>query len=372
MLAFLMALSFGSSGVTVTAQSAPVQAYVWADQPAADSYTPNAAFQFNSTGEANTIVRTGTGAYTVSLPGTAPGQGNIQLTAAGGSAEGSGFVPGTVCKIDVWPAAGKEHEQFVVCFDAAGEPVDSAFHLYYTSGDVFLGERAAYLWANDPSVRSYTPDERYQFNSTGALNNISRFETGTYGVMLPGFAAHPGNIQVTPASGSTLGEIPAATCGVSTTGDAGNDTRGVTVICADTNGTPVDSAFTLQYVAATNGTSSLIWAEGAYAMVTHSSVTNLYEVGPLVRFNSTGAVDTIQRTDVGKYSITLMNVGQEGGNVQVSAWGTESTAVTCNIGNWGIAEGTAGLNFIVNVACYDNDGNAADSHLFVSYMVPVE
>jgi hypothetical protein len=371
-IALLIVVSFASSRVTVSAQDAPVQAYVWADDPTAESYTPNEQFQFNSTGEANMIVRTGTGAYTVNMPGTNPGLGNIQLTAASGSAEGSEFVPGTVCKIDRAPTGS---EQFVVCFDAAGEPVDSAFTLMYTSGDVYLGEHGAYLWANDPMAESYTPDERYQFNSTQGVNTITRSEAGHYVVTLPGLATHMGNFQVTPASGSTLGEVPAVSCGISSWGDAGNDARGVTVICSDSDGALTDTGFTLQYAvgpAASSEGTATIWARGAYAMVNHSTATNRYDAGPNVRFNTTGAINAIQRTEQGKYTVTLMNVGKDGGNVQVSAWGTESSAATCNVSYWGLEEGTDGQNFLVHVACYDADGNAADSHLWVSYVMPEE
>src|SRR5262245_53566386 len=40
-------------------------AYVWADNPLAAFYVPAAAYSFNAKGGANTITRTGIGAYTV-------------------------------------------------------------------------------------------------------------------------------------------------------------------------------------------------------------------------------------------------------------------------------------------------------------------
>jgi hypothetical protein len=107
-------------------------------------------------------------------------------------------------------------------------------------------------------------------------------------------------------------------------------------------------------------------------MVNHTSVDNRYDAGPNVRFNTTGAVNAIQRTELGKYTITLPNVGKDGGNVQVSAWGTQYAAATCNISYWGLEEGTDGQNFLVHVACYDTDGNAVDSQVWVSYVMPEE
>ena len=43
--------------------------YVWANDAAAPAYTPNSAYQYNSTGATNTIARTATGRYTVTFPG---------------------------------------------------------------------------------------------------------------------------------------------------------------------------------------------------------------------------------------------------------------------------------------------------------------
>jgi len=354
-----------------TAQSAPVHAYLWADDPTAESYAPFGLFQYNSTGAENTVTRTDTGAYTVTMPGTDPGYGIIHLTVASGSAEGSGLVNGTTCKI---AKAADKANQFVSCVDATGAPADAAFYLSYSSGDVYLGAHGAYLWANDPTADAYTPDERYQYNSTNGLNTIARSDVGTYVVTLPGLAAHQGNFQVTPASGSTLGEVPAVSCGVFGSGDAGDDARGVNVVCSDLNGTPTDTGFTLRYVVGVKdaSTEAEVWARGAYAVVNHSGVSNRYEAGGNFRFNTTGAINEIQRTAVGNYAVYLMNVGTDGGNVQVSAWGNERSAVTCNVSYWGLEEGAEGQNFIVNVACYDIAGNPADAFVHVSYVRPEE
>lgn len=373
MAAMMLVVAFGGTVALapVSAQSGPVQAYVWADDPTAESYTPNQSFQHNSTGEVNTITRTGTGAYTVAIPGIGNGLGSLHLTAASGSAQGSEYVAGTTCKID---RSSANSEQYVVCFNAAGEPADSAFYLSYSAGDVDLGAHAAYLWANDPTADSYTPDERYQFNSTNNPNTVRRGGAGMYAVFLPGMAAHQGNVQVTPASGSTLGEISGVSCGVFAMGDAGDDARGVNVLCSDSSGSPVDTGFTLRYIVGVKDASSEagIWARGGYAMVNHSGVSNRYTAGANFQFNSTGATNEIQRTDVGQYAIYLMNVGTEGGNVQVSAWGTEHASATCNVAYWDLEEGSDGLNFIVHAACYDVNGNPIDSFLHVSYVMPEE
>ena len=373
--AALMVLSIVVTGFsqTATAQVAVEQAYLWADQPSADAYTPNEGAQFNSAGQTNTIVRTGVGAYTLTFPGITTVTANVHVTASSGSAEGSELVPGTTCKVATAAVAGAGGlEQFVVCFNAAGEPADSGFSFLLNAGDMFLGEHGAYLWANDPTSDSYTPDEHYQYNSTSALNTVTKSEVGHYQVLLPGLAAFTGNIQVTAASGSTLGEVPAVSCGMSGTGDAGGDARGVSVRCADRSGTAVDSGFTLLFVVgvADPATGASIWARGGYAKITHSSVSNKYDAGAHFQFNSNGGFNQIQRTAVGMYTITFPNVGAEAGNVQVTAWGTEHPSAVCSVSYWDIQEGTDGKNFIVNAACYDAAGNPVDSFLWVTYVMP--
>jgi hypothetical protein len=62
-------------------------AYLLADQPTSSSYTPPLAYQFNSSGATNTVVRTGVGAYTATLPFLAAYTGHVQVTAYGTGSE---------------------------------------------------------------------------------------------------------------------------------------------------------------------------------------------------------------------------------------------------------------------------------------------
>ena len=57
--------------------------YVWANQPATASYTPDPAFQKNSTGGTNTVHRTGRGRYEVRFPRLGAAQGTVDVTAYG-------------------------------------------------------------------------------------------------------------------------------------------------------------------------------------------------------------------------------------------------------------------------------------------------
>src|SRR5262245_49816001 len=53
----------------------------------------------------------------------------------------------------------------------------------------------AYLWANQPGPASYTPDLRYQYNSTGAANTVTTVGVGQYRVFLPNLGANAGTVH---------------------------------------------------------------------------------------------------------------------------------------------------------------------------------
>src|SRR5690349_18877060 len=89
--ALVAAVALGASALPFIADVGVAQAatttgyaFLWADQPSTASYTPSTSFQGNSMGGTNTIVRNGTGDYTITLPGMAGNGGdggNVQVTA---------------------------------------------------------------------------------------------------------------------------------------------------------------------------------------------------------------------------------------------------------------------------------------------------
>ena len=111
---------FDASYIRPTTSSAPF-AYLWAQDPAAASYTPSTYHQFNSTGAANTIVRHSTGDYTVTLPGLAAAGGTVKVTAFSATP--------SFCKASEWGAAGADEQVDVLCFDSTGAPADTKFAL---------------------------------------------------------------------------------------------------------------------------------------------------------------------------------------------------------------------------------------------------
>jgi hypothetical protein len=109
--------------------------YVWGNDAAAPSYTPNSAYQYNSTGATNTITRTATGRYTVTLPGlgtspVATNAGFVHVTAHHTTSKRcelvgsrSGFaLPGNPIPLYI----------DIACSTAAGTPADSRFVAQYT------------------------------------------------------------------------------------------------------------------------------------------------------------------------------------------------------------------------------------------------
>ena len=128
--ALITAAAFAAGFVTVaTARTAnaaenmgQVAAYVWANDKASASYTPNASYSFNQKKAANTVKKSGPGAYTVSLGGITTSGGNAQVTAYGPGAEH--------CRVVSWTPAGGGMDVKVACFNGTA-PADAQFSLVF-------------------------------------------------------------------------------------------------------------------------------------------------------------------------------------------------------------------------------------------------
>lgn len=95
----------------------------------------------------------------------------------------------------------------------------------------------AYLWADQASTASYTPNLTYQRNSSGATNTMVRTGVGVYQAHLPNLGALAGVVHVT-----AYGSVP-HTCKVASWGPSGS-TPDVDVRCFDALGAPVDTPYT--------------------------------------------------------------------------------------------------------------------------------
>lgn len=334
------------TSTSTSAQSAPSWAYVWSDDFSADSYTPSENYQYNSTGELNTITRTDVGVYSVFMPGMAK-EAHTQVSTLSENGE--------LCRI-ASQAGGKVLEVIVNCIAIGGEPVDIGFFVLNFMGTA--GPASAYLWANDPVAESYTPDVRYQFNSTGAENTITRTDAGTYTVTLPGQGAESGNLQI-----SATNSGPGVACAMRRWEITGDNSKLVEVNCFDSAGTRVDSGFSLYYVDAKDSALASQMTTGAYIRADHASEKEIYTPGQNYQFSTAGVPGTSQWREIGAYTVTLPDVGQEMGNFQVTAF--EYPVASCSIPRWVLN----GANFEIDVICFDATGKQADSIFMLWYVV---
>jgi hypothetical protein len=221
-------------------------AYLLADQPTQANYTPNPAYQYNSTGATNTMARNGTGSYTATIPGLTKKGGNVQVTAYGsGPAR---------CKVSSWSSSESGTSANVLCFDGTGAAADEEFTLAYTIGEPMGlwdykhtkgnpndGDAGAYAWANQPdNTKTYRPPHAFNYNGfdTGRLT-VAWQRTGEYWVTLPGVEDLDAASVLVTANGDG-----------NTTCSAGGGPEGyvpVDVNCFDQNGNPVDSEFSVLF-----------------------------------------------------------------------------------------------------------------------------
>ncbi|MFZ1411485.1 MAG: hypothetical protein WAS07_08505 [Micropruina sp.] len=205
----------------------------------------------------------------------------------------------------------------------------------------------AYLWADQASAASYTPNPAYQASSTGRLATITRTATERYAVRLPGLALTGGVVQVSAYGANhtcrSLGWYPEATGLVAA------------VQCNDAGGFPVDGRFTLSFAAPTSDTGQLahLWA--------NQPTISSYVPDPMYSYNSRAAGNRMRRLGTGQYEATLNGLGASGGHVQVTPYGEGN--VRCSVLGWR-ASGSAQL---VNVGCRTPSGAAADSMFTLTF-----
>jgi hypothetical protein len=178
-------------------------AYVWANNPSAASYTPSLPRQFNPTGAFNTITRTGTGSYSVRLPGLGAQAGHAQVSAYGSGSER--------CRVGGISPNGTDQQVWINCVNQIGWAVDTQFVMTYVQdtsivgfdvnepGDGAFPPTTAYAFANEPTTASYIPAlqrQNYQYNTTGGTTTITRLGVGDYQVSFPGQDLARGHVQV--------------------------------------------------------------------------------------------------------------------------------------------------------------------------------
>ncbi|MEM6289539.1 MAG: hypothetical protein AAF845_20535, partial [Bacteroidota bacterium] len=325
---------------------ASIGAYVWADQPTADSYTPDTDFSYNRGGGSILVTRSSTGRYAVNVEGQTliAGGGNVQVSAYGSAAS---------CVSNGWGSSGGDLVANVRCDNASGSPVDSEFTLLFVTragGGQFVSAEGgaseaavviAYAWADDEGAASYTPDASFSYNGAGGAITATRTSVGSYQIAFADLNVEEGHVQATAYRSD-------ARCISDGWGDGV-----VRVRCYDPAGALVDSRYTVLFVAndAVTRDAGFAWANNA----TQES----YTPDPSYTANPNGAV-TAFRLGTGSYQMGFSGLGSAtpGGNVMVSAYRT--AGVHCNVQSWG-PPGGGQNNTFARVRCYDSDGTLTDA-----------
>ncbi len=73
------------------------------------------------------------------------------------------------------------------------------------------------------------------------------------------------------------------------------------------------------------------------------------------QYNSTGASNSVTRSSAGRYTVRFAGLGGSGGNVQVTAYGSD--AAYCKSAGWW----TSGSDLLANVRCFSAAGQPVDS-----------
>jgi hypothetical protein len=284
---------------------------------------------------------------------------DLQVSAAQNSAV-------TYCTIAGWNrGARKIVDAYVNCYDINGNPADSYFSfLYQSRGEQFGSAKRgiAYLWADQPTEASYTPNLDYQYNSTGATNTMVRNGTGSYTASIPGLTKKGGNVQVT-----AYGSGPAR-CTVSGWSASSQSGTSANVLCFDATGAAADEMFTLAYsINEPLGLFNKTGDVGLYALANKANDGKVYTPSRAYNYNGfeTGPV-TAQKTATGVYTLSIpgeTGLGS-GAIVLVTSYGTTGNFCTSGDGKeeW----------YPFQIFCYDQSGNPVDSKFSVSIQTNLE
>ena len=191
-----------------------------------------------------------------------------------------------------------------------------------------------FAWVNPSSAI----DPTYSFNSTSGANTYTG-TNGSYAVTMNGLGLAGGTVQVVSYGAA------ATRCKVASWYPSGG-AQIINVRCHDTSGALAASPFVVFF---NKGTAD--YYKLAHLYFDGASVPSGYS------FNSSGSVNTVTRTGLGRYTASLPGLGIANASVHVTAYGSD--ARYCKILSWDTAS--------VNVRCNDNSGAAADSPFVLNF-----
>ena len=340
------------AGVASTAQAGTLSGsrVAWGYVTPANNGACSTCFTNSPKGDTVYITPLGVGAYEIAVEGLyLPESSDLQVTSAD--------TEQAYCATSGWShGANKGILAYVNCYDISGNPTESGFAFLYQSRSLPFGSAVkgiAFLWADQPTEASYTPNLSYQYNSTGATNTMTRNGTGSYTALIPGLTKTGGNVQVT-AYGSGPARCKLASW------SAGQSGTSVSVLCFDATGAAADEMFTLMYtIGEPPGLFPVRYAgfghTGAYVWANKPKNINVYTPPHAYNYNGfkTGPL-TVQRNATGVYTLAVPEKTDFGiASMLVTAYGpTNSFCVAIDGANeWNPAQ----------VFCYDQQGNPTDS-----------
>jgi hypothetical protein len=314
--------------------------YVWASDPNAASYTPNATFSFNRTGGAITITRPAgtTGLYTVRF------QGLSALLGSNSTLKVTAEFTGTYCKPDSWKLAND-----IVNIRCVSESTGALQNSYYTVVVTRHYVELAFAHAQLPTASNYVPVANSSWNpAPPGTMRVFRVSQGEYQVRFDGLGSrlttNGGHAQVV-ATGTDRHHCKVRSW-------SGNPNLVVSVGCMTRNGAPQDLKFNVLFLMPTYRL-GYAWADQP------SAISYTPDAG--YSYNSSGGAVGITRSSTGTYTVTFSGLAAEllgGGNVQVTAYGPGSAQ--CRAAN-----AVSGSTESVDVRCFAPGGAPVDAQYTV-------
>ena len=227
------------------------------------------------------------------------------------------------------------------------------FPMTATAG--FGDEHTYWGWVvvRNPSMSSYTPAAPDRGNSTGGGVQVHHLTTGRYEIKFDNLTAssYPrgGLAHVSPISSKPR------ICSVSNINATGSIDLIVAVDCFNQAGMPVDSQFSLSYLASGEQQGTL-----GYLRVLSPDQPNP-NLDEFSSFNSANGAISLTRFAAGSYRAHFGDLQTAGGSVLVT---TMYDDYACRAGQWnGLAN-----EVTVDVRCYNSAGTLHDAYFMLTFM----
>ena len=133
----------------------------------------------------------------VIFPGIGGPGGTVTLSTVGGTQP-------PACSPLRWSAVKADEHVVLRCNTNALQP--ATVHVSFTRAKQPTGS-FAYAFANQPTTRSYVPDQSHQYSTSGKRMTVTRIARGQYQVRVPHVQTAHGVVQVT-AVGPQLADLP--------------------------------------------------------------------------------------------------------------------------------------------------------------------